>query len=247
MVFIYSWRKHKFILIFIVAEVKVTGIKPKEEDGHFRIYSKPGASLKIKDTDFTYSNIIQYLQGRVAGVLVSGDNIVIRGNNSLLSPSDPLFLIDGMPVDKETILATSMADVDKVEVLKGVEAAIFGMRGANGVISVFTKTGRSPSPVSTGIPGTIMERIKGFAPYREFYSPEYSEERINTQMPDYRTTLYWNPEVILEYGEAEFSFFTCDNVSEYTIFVEGITGNGKACLGSTKFIVDSLRKEVSGY
>lgn len=58
-------------------------------------------------------------------------------------------------------------------------------------------------------------------------------------MPDYRTTLYWNPEVILQNNEAEVSFFTCDNLSEYTIFIEGITGNGKACIGSAGFMVDT--------
>ena len=175
--------------------------------------------------------------------MVSGDDIVIRGVGTLLGSSEPLFLLDGFPVDKEVILSTNMVDIDKVEVLKGNDAAIYGLRGSNGVVSVFTKRGDSlQQPVAGDIPGTIIEKIKGFAPYCEFYSPAYSEENINSEIPDYRTTLYWNPEVILENGEAEVSFFTCDNVSEYTIFVEGITEDGVACLGSAKFTVDSFRK-----
>lgn len=123
----------------LLDEIKVKGIKPKKDDGHFRLYSAPSVSLKLKSTDYTYSNILQYLQGRVAGLTVSGNNVTIRGPSSLMGSDEPLFLYDGIPVDKETILSISMSDVDKVEVLKGSEGAIYGMRGANGVISVLTK------------------------------------------------------------------------------------------------------------
>jgi len=156
-----------------------------------------------------------------------------------MGSSEPLFLLDGMPVDKDLILSISMSDVDKVEVLKGNDAAIFGMRGANGAVSVLTKRGGSTEPVVSDMPGTIIENINGFAPFREFYSPEYWDENIDSEVPDYRTTLYWNPEIILNYGETEVSFFTCDNLSEYTIFIEGMTNSGRVCTGTVSFVVDA--------
>jgi len=58
-----------------------------------------------------------------------------------------------------------------------------------------------------------------------------------------RTTLYWNPKITTENGIAEISFFTCDNVSRYKIFVEGITNIGRICLGSRWFEVNQ-RKQV---
>ncbi len=86
-----------------------------------------------------------------------------------------------------------------------------------------------------------MEKIKGFEPFREFYSPEYTDENLFSETPDYRTTLYWNPELILINGEAEVSFFTCDNLSHYQIFVEGITDQGRTCLGTAEFEVTEHR------
>ena len=134
-----------------------------------------------------------------------------------------------------------MTSIDKIEILKGPEAAVFGSRGANGVVSVFTKRGGYVEDIQEGVPGTVMEKIKGFEPFREFYSPEYTDENVLSEAPDYRTTLYWNPELILSNGEAEVSFFTCDNLSRYQIFVEGITNQGRICLGAAEFSVSEHR------
>ena len=61
---------------------------------------------------------------------------------------------------------------------------------------------------------------------------------MHSKVPDYRTTLFWKPDVQLVDGQAILSFFTCDNLSEYTIFVEGITSEGRICLGYGEFVVD---------
>jgi TonB-linked SusC/RagA family outer membrane protein len=94
--------------------------------------------------------IEQVLQGRTAGVMIMnnsgqpGDNLTIRirgvGTNS--NP-DPLFLVDGMPMEKEGLDYLNPTDVESVEVLKDASAAaIYGTRGANGVILITTKQGK---------------------------------------------------------------------------------------------------------
>lgn len=103
----------------------------------------------------TPMNFDQALAGRVAGVVVttsdgqvgSEANIVIRGNNSLTQSSAPLYVIDGFPTESSFASSISPADIESVDVLKDASAsAIYGARGANGVIVITTKRGSQGKP-----------------------------------------------------------------------------------------------------
>lgn len=86
-----------------------------------------------------FRNIYDMLRGRVAGVYVTSDNRVrIRGVNSPNSTADPLFIVDGTPVFSiSNILPINVKDI---KVIKGADTAIYGVRGANGVIVITTKS-----------------------------------------------------------------------------------------------------------
>ena len=176
------------------------------------------------------------MKGRVAGLQIAGDNIRIHGPGSFEN-STPLFLVDGMQVSKDVVLSIPMNDIDVVEVLKGNEAAIFGTRAANGAISIFTKLEAGMGNVHSYTPGTITNKIVGYASYREFYTPRYTPENIDSEKPDHRLTLYWNPNIITEAGKATISFFTSDDISRYTVYVEGISSDGKICMGTAELTV----------
>ena len=99
------------------------------------------------------SNLSQALRGRAAGVQVtqtSGDpaggfKIRIRGSNSITGSNEPLYVVDGQFVDISTV---NVNDVQSMEVLKDASStAIYGTRGANGVILITTKRGRSGKAV----------------------------------------------------------------------------------------------------
>ena len=102
------------------------------------------------------SSFDQTLGGRIAGVNVSSGeggpggtmNIVIRGNNSLTQDNSPLYVIDGFPVEDPAIASTiSPSDTESIEVLKDASAtAIYGARGANGVVIITTKKGKVGKP-----------------------------------------------------------------------------------------------------
>lgn len=81
------------------------------------------------------TSILEALQGKVAGLTVTGGRVLIRGMSSLNASNEPLFLVDDAVV--ESLDMVSIYDVDYVEVLK--DANIYGVRGANGVIKVKTK------------------------------------------------------------------------------------------------------------
>ena len=88
----------------------------------------------------TYSNISDYLRGRVAGVIVNPNGTIqIRGVNSINSATEALILVDGAPYND--INSLNPNDIQSVEVLKDASAAIYGSRGANGVVLITTKKG----------------------------------------------------------------------------------------------------------
>ncbi len=96
------------------------------------------------------SNILESLQGRIAGLdLVESDgqagsslSFTLRGNRSLNASNEPLILVDGITYG--SALEINPADIESVEVLKDASAtAIYGTRGANGVILVTTKKGKA--------------------------------------------------------------------------------------------------------
>lgn len=96
-------------------------------------------------------NLTQALQGRIAGVTVTpsgfrpgtGSAIRVRGNRSLSASNEPLFVVDGFPVSY-TIDDINPADIESIDVLKDAAAtAIYGVRGANGVIQITTRKGKA--------------------------------------------------------------------------------------------------------
>ena len=101
------------------------------------------------------TNFDQALTGKVAGVVVTTSdgalgaeaNITIRGNNSLTQSSAPLYIIDGFPTESSMATALSSADIESIDILKDASAtAIYGARGANGVIVITTKQGNEGKP-----------------------------------------------------------------------------------------------------
>jgi TonB-dependent SusC/RagA subfamily outer membrane receptor len=84
------------------------------------------------------------LKGRVAGVQVIGDRIRIRGATSFIGSTEPLIVLDGIPISGSAGNAfINPRDIQSITVLKDAgSTAIYGSRGANGVIVVTTKRGR---------------------------------------------------------------------------------------------------------
>lgn len=98
------------------------------------------------------------LAGRVAGVQVSSAdgqpgaavNIVIRGNNSVTQDNSPLYVVDGFPMENPDNNAINPAEIASIEILKDASStAIYGARGANGVILITTKKGVEGAAVIT--------------------------------------------------------------------------------------------------
>ena len=96
------------------------------------------SNVKVRKTEAqTYSNMYDYLRGRVPGVQVTPDNrIIIRGIGTNSDNFDPLILVDGVQVTDLSNLDPTF--VKSVDVIKDGSTAIYGMQGANGVIIITT-------------------------------------------------------------------------------------------------------------
>ena len=134
-------------------EVVVVGYQEVRKKDLTGSVSKVNMSDLLKTPSASFD---QTLGGRIAGVNVSSGEgmpggtmtITIRGNNSLTQDNTPLYIIDGFPVeDARVAAAINPNDIESTDVLKDASAtAIYGARGANGVIIITTKQGKVGKP-----------------------------------------------------------------------------------------------------
>ncbi len=161
-------------------EVTVTalGISRQTKSLGYAVQEVDGDNLnKAKDANF-----INNLAGKVAGVTIVGNpsgigassRVTIRGERSLnINANQPLFVIDGVPIINEVLGSSGRSyqeadygngagfvnpdDVESVTVLKGAGAtALYGSRGANGVILITTKRGKSNKGIGVSVNSTLM-------------------------------------------------------------------------------------------
>lgn len=121
------------------------------------------AHLDAKDlTAMPVSNAMEGMQGKTAGVDITNSqrpgtvgSISIRGQRSITGNSDPLYVVDGMVIQNGGIENINPQDIESIEVLKDASAtAIYGARGANGVVLVTTKKGKE-GKVTLNYSGTM--------------------------------------------------------------------------------------------
>ncbi|SNC76007.1 TonB-dependent outer membrane receptor, SusC/RagA subfamily, signature region [Hymenobacter gelipurpurascens] len=235
----------------VLRNVTIKGQRQAPPSGPRSIHGRANTVLetsKIPNAD-SYSNIFQLMQGRVAGVQVTPSGysyqVLIRGVSSLTGSSTPLFLLDGMPLaDADGLLGILPNTVERIEVLKGAEGAIYGSRGANGVIAVFTKRG-NPNYDSSKEPsvGIAVRNLPTYYRAREFYAPRYEPTQPNNPKPDPRaTTLYWLPRLsVPASGQARVIFYASDQGGSFRAVVEGISKTGQPALGETSMTVADVR------
>ena len=106
--------------------------------------SHNSGAANSKDQDLkrkysSYTNIYELIRSEVPGVLVRGSEVTVQGTGTFGGDNTPLFIVDGIPA--EQIDDISPADVKSIRVVKGADAARYGMRGANGVLIIDTYRG----------------------------------------------------------------------------------------------------------
>ena len=154
---------------------------------------------------------------------------ISRGPVHIDRPSPPLFLLNGMIVDADVIINLSISEVSWIDIIKPVHASIWGSRGGSGVLAVYTKDGteRIQAIADRERTGIISFVHPGYYKARKFYEPNYEIKKPEHDYPDYRSTIYWNPELKIDKeGHGRISFYAADVSTTYKVEIQGITAKG---------------------
>lgn len=206
-------------------EVTIKATYKKEaEQRAFSIYGSADNTLTEKEIEQGGYISVRDMLYRFPGVEVGPDYIKVRGGSG-----NPLLLVDNMEMDIEMLDNLNVNDIAQVDLLKSAHnLSLFGSRGANGVISVFSKTGKAT--YNDNLLNTVVHTPLGYHMPVEFYSPRYdTPQKRAKETPDLRSTIHWNPQLKTDLkGALLFDFYTADtDKTSYTIVLEGVTGNGK--------------------
>lgn len=188
----------------------------------FKLYSRADQTVKFDQPySSTYTNVMDALKGRVPGLTSGQNGAMIRGPSSFYGSNEPLYLVDGMETDYRGIQSVNVNDIEYVDILKGPSAAIYGIRGSNGVIAVYTKKGFYYKR------GEIRFKMLGYHRPKVFYSPKYGANESVNEYSDLRKTVYWKPDIKTDQeGKAHISFYQSDIVDEFEVQLEGMSKNG---------------------
>lgn len=99
------------------------------------------ANPNVLDADavtIPISTMERFIANRLPGIVIRGRSIIIRGGSSFSSTNEALIVVDGREMDTSNFLDMNPADIKRIEVLRGPEGALYGRRGANGVLVVST-------------------------------------------------------------------------------------------------------------
>ncbi|MFZ1560871.1 MAG: TonB-dependent receptor plug domain-containing protein, partial [Saprospiraceae bacterium] len=187
------------------------------------------AKLKTKDVEgMPLVSVDQAIQGKAAGVFINGGagklgqavTVRVRGNSSISANSQPLYVIDGVPIttgdfgnyggETNTLADINYNDVESIEVLKDASAgAIYGARAANGVILITTKRGKAGktnisfnyqtgnSEASKRLPFLNSSQFESFYRYATGYADR--ADGIDPKDPDSNTSYMFGPGGFLDY------------------------------------------------
>ena len=168
-----------------------------------------------------YTNILQWLQGRVAGLSIqyeNGDYVAyIRGARASL-------YLDEMPIDAGFMNNISVSDIAMIKVIKGPFALALG--SGSGTIAIYTLRGNMrPAQKEPSLPNN---KIRGYDLTKRFFTPDYGNKSTPQPETDTRDLLLWQPIVVpsVSPDKSTVRFFTNDSAKQIRIIVQGFNESG---------------------
>ncbi|MBL7870220.1 MAG: hypothetical protein JNM78_01310 [Cyclobacteriaceae bacterium] len=190
-----------------------------------------GADISVRVQDYVVFPTMEELIREIVPSLQhrrSGGRSTLRvvlSDNGRVPFYDPLILIDGiMTKNTSYFLQLKPSEVISIKVIKDVNKLNrFGSLGKNGIVLVYTKKESHPElqKVNTQLP------VKGLNKSASFSLPS-QKDLSQLRKPDFKSTLFWNPNVQTDaMGKATSNFYTSDDVGTFLIRIQGITTDGR--------------------
>lgn len=222
------------------------------EETEVRTYGKPDYVIKGKDINTSYGNLLYTLPGKFPGLTVRQSTgvgswvmyserakfqSVLYVRQVLVTVNDAI-IGGGNPAD--LVAAIDPTTVDSIAYTAGLHTS-YGALGAFGVLSIYTKKGLAQKKDETSAQNFQIVNVAGYSRPRVFKAPDYGDSKMDTFKPDYRSTIYWNPEIVTDdKGEVSISFYSSDLAGKYRVVAEGVTIRGEP-LRSEYFITIKSR------
>lgn len=199
--------------IQVMDEKYTSGLFSGGDGYQFDLVNDPFAKSSI--------DIFTYLQGKVAGLQISGS-----GANTSLSwrGGAPALYLDEMTSDVSMLSSVSVQDVAYIKVFR--PPFMGGFNGGNGAIAIYTRRGGDTR--NEPGKGLANNKVEGYTAIKEFYSPNYSTFSQDNEQRDLRTTLYWNPNIEMTSAKPVIlTFYNNDVTKAFRVIIEGMTRDGK--------------------
>ena len=226
--------------VIVNSRIKIKGSKNLNADGGAdQIITPKILETKPKDNllDVLTKKVVEFHRGPFPGSSL----LTYKVNGNII-----VFIIDGYNINKayepfsESFTAFAEYEEDYLKYIKAEDVAgveimntskntfayekYYNLTSNGSVEYTFIEitTHLGNGAFDKKVPGMYL--YKPLAPVisKTYYSPRYSTARKNSTLPDYRSTLYWKPDIFTnEKGEAEFSFYTSDSNSGYVVIVQG--------------------------
>lgn len=221
--------------------------------GTQRKIATTGSIASVKAADITQTpvvNVAQGLQARVSGVQVTQNNaapggnisVRIRGTNSINGSSEPLYIIDGIQIsnsggvnDPSPLSTINPNDIESVEVLKDASAtAVYGTRGANGVVMITTKRGKNgPSRVQ-------FETYQGLQQVTKTIDMLNAANFAKLENEVYNSNIYSNPDSLGDGVNWQDLIFRKAIIQNYQLSVTGGAEKTQFSLSGNYFNQDGI-------
>lgn len=139
------------------------------------------------------------------------------------------FFLNGMPIDEPSLNAIQIPEIESVEIfLRDDLGTVRNLYQNDGVVSIITKKEKKQPRMTLAQIEAMLPKSNvidfhplGYIKERKFYTPKYSTPE-SKQTSDYRTTVYWNPDIRIEKsGEINLEFYNADGTGKYKVVVEG--------------------------
>jgi hypothetical protein len=222
--------------IIQLQEVQVKATRKKKEIMDSPLLALADKSFNREKIEELNATHLEELLWRFPGIQIKGNKFIIRGLGGFQKEAIAAIAVDGVIVESHEDDSTfdlnqiNMMDIERVDIFNGINAvAAWGSRGRSGVISITTRKGEFTSSRENKIQFNSKTIYPlGYIVPDEFYSPKYETEAQKANfVPDLRSTLFWKPNVNTgEDGKASLDFYTSDDLSSYSVVVEGITDDG---------------------
>ena len=226
--------KKEFRTSNLIEEVVVTKrVENKQTSKDFSALS--GLSMpehRIDGSRFAGCNVLSMcLNTMLTGITYDTNTLkyYITRNYNQGSRVPVQFFLNGMPIDEPSLNAIQVPEIESVEIfLRDDLGTVRNLYQNDGVVSIITKKEKKQPRMTLAQIEAMLPKSNvidfyplGYIKERKFYTPKYSTAE-SKQTSDYRTTVYWNPDIRIEKsGEINLEFYNADGTGKYKVVVEG--------------------------